>query len=598
MIRHFTLVFALGFAASAGAVELRLPVGPEMCLVYFDFARGNRNLGTCGGEVVLWGNPKRGADGWLEFSSDRQYGELDGGGMRELSRRLAEVRAVTVGGWFWVRRNVEQSLVSRGGVQIGPLGERFFRSADTMVNFCLGTDRRGFLAGTINGNGSLPFVHITVNDVPSLTWQQLAVIKTESGHHRFFQNGTLVHSDQDSMHAPSRQPWRETAAGAAEALRLQIPGGGRLGEAWIVGRALDDDDIAADYRAKRDRYRPSPPGKPVALREMHAHPPADFRPFDKDRVRRAMLEVFGAFPTEKPSLEPLVLGEEDCGSYVRRKVSIQVQPGDRMPLFLLIPKHRPGRVPAIICFYGTTSGAGKNTTVGLSGRDRKDPSHPNLSFALDMVAAGFVAVAPDYLRDGERIHPGDAPYDTTRFYRQVPDWSIHGKDIWDTMRLCDYLESLDFVDGGRIGMVGHSYGGHSTIFTAALEPRIKVAVSNGPVSAFREHGMHWGVPAGARASQSLPKMRPYLLDPNRPLPVTFAEITALVAPRPLWIGQAVGENRPLEEQNHAEVARVFESAGARDRVRYVWYSGDHDFPPVARSAAVEWLKRWLATAAP
>jgi pimeloyl-ACP methyl ester carboxylesterase len=147
-------------------------------------------------------------------------------------------------------------------------------------------------------------------------------------------------------------------------------------------------------------------------------------------------------------------------------------------------------------------------------------------------------------------------------------------------------------------MVGHSYGGHSTIFAAALEPRIKAAVANGPVSAFREHGMHWAVPAGAKNSQSLPKLRPYLLDKSRELPVTFAEITALVAPRPLWVGQAVGERRPLEEQNHGEVARVYEAAGARDRVRYMWYAGDHDFPPVARTAAVEWFQKWLGRKAP
>jgi predicted acyl esterase len=154
------------------------------------------------------------------------------------------------------------------------------------------------------------------------------------------------------------------------------------------------------------------------------------------------------------------------------------------------------------------------------------------------------------------------------------------------------------VDGEQIGMMGHSYGGHSTIFAAALEPRIRAAVANGPVSAFREHGMHWAVPRGAGNSQSLPAMRPYILHPERPLPVTFADITALIAPRPLWIGQAVGERRPLEEQNHGFVRRVYEDDGAANRVRYMWYAGDHDFPPPARAAAIDWLGRWLGGAHP
>jgi dienelactone hydrolase len=206
------------------------------------------------------------------------------------------------------------------------------------------------------------------------------------------------------------------------------------------------------------------------------------------------MKILGEFPEEKVPLAPQILSETDCGSYLRRKVSIQVQPDDRMPAYLLIPKRLltstpPARAPAILCFYGTTSGAGKETTVGLSGRSPGTPPGQN-SASPCLAEAGFVAFAADYLRDGERIRPGRRPYDTTDFYNEFPNWSIHGKDIWDNMRAIDYLQTLDFVDPDKIGMTGHSYGGHSTIFAAALEPRIKVAVANGPVSDFLHHGQH------------------------------------------------------------------------------------------------------------
>jgi pimeloyl-ACP methyl ester carboxylesterase len=205
-----------------------------------------------------------------------------------------------------------------------------------------------------------------------------------------------------------------------------------------------------------------------------------------------------------------------------------------MPAYLLIPKILKTRVLAIICFYG---GAGKATTVGLSGPRVGTPPAKNSAFAIDMVEAGFVAFAADYLRDGERIKPGRRPYDTSDFYNQFPDWSIHGKDAWDTMRAIDYLQTLDFIDPHNIGMVGHSYGGHSTLFTAALEPRIKAAWANGPVSDFLRHGLHWAVPKGAGNSQSLPAMRPHVLDRTLEPPVTFYEFTALIAPRPLVVAQ-------------------------------------------------------------
>jgi predicted esterase len=49
----------------------------------------------------------------------------------------------------------------------------------------------------------------------------------------------------------------------------------------------------------------------------------------------------------------------------------------------------------------------------------------------------------------------------------------------------------------------------------------------------------------------------------------------------------------MEEENAAAVSEVYRALGAADKVRYVWYAGDHDFPPEMRRAAVEWFKKWL-----
>jgi hypothetical protein len=164
------------------------------------------------------------------------------------------------------------------------------------------------------------------------------------------------------------------------------------------------------------------------------------------------------------------------------------------------------------------------------------------------------------------------------------------------MRAVDYLQSLPYVDAERIGMVGHSYGGHSTVFVSALEPRIKAVFASGPVSDFLHHGIHWGVAPGSKGSASLPGLRPYVLDHTLPLPVTFYEFTSLIAPRPLTVVQAVGERRPMEEENCAAVQRVYRALNAEHRVRYQWIAGDHDFPPCARTAAVNWFYKWLGSA--
>ena len=88
-----------------------------------------------------------------------------------------------------------------GAIEIGPLGERFFRPRENFINFCVGSDQRGFLMGTINGNGGMPFVHVTVNELPIQTWQQIAVVKDTDGFHSFYQNGVLIHDDRNAASA-------------------------------------------------------------------------------------------------------------------------------------------------------------------------------------------------------------------------------------------------------------------------------------------------------------------------------------------------------------------------------------------------------------
>ena len=530
----------------------------------------------------------------LEFTTAFQYAEAD------FSRRLDGVRCATVGGWFMPRRAGEQSFLFRGAPEVAERGERMFPPRDDWVNFLLGTDQHGLFLGAVHGNGRMPFPLVTLNDVPINSWSQLVVVKDEQGYQKFYRNGRLIHSDEQSTYAPLVRPFRDIADG--EPLRLAMPLGGLIGEAWVVGRELTADEVRRDFESKKDKYHPALPAEPVPLREMDVHPAAwlwkqpptwENWPDQRKRILAGVDKVFGKPPKDKVPLDSQVISEQDCGTYIRRKLSIQVQPNDRMPAYLLVPKNLKGRAPAIVCFYGTTSGAGKETTAGLSGGKPGTPPEKNRDYAVWMAEAGYVAFAADYLRDGERVKPGKRPYDTTDFYERFPDWSIHGKDAWDTSRAIDYLQTLDFVDRESIGMIGHSYGGHSTIFTTALEPRIKCAVANGPVSDFLHHGLHWAVPKGGGNSQSLPAMRPYVLDPTQPLPVTFYEFTSLIAPRPLLVGQAVGERRPMEEENHAAVKQVYETLGAPERIKYVWYPGDHDFPPSMREAAVRWFDRWL-----
>src|SRR5262249_12325074 len=155
--------------------------------------------------------------------------------------------------------------------------------------------------GTVQGNGSMPFVHVTLHEVPIDAWSQLVVVKDDQGYHSFYANGTLVHTDSRSAWAGVVRPFRDKEKG--EPLRLAMPQGGLIGEAWAYPRALSAEEVRRDFEAKRSRYRPALAAVPVPLREMDARPSAglwesrggpltrDTWPAHRERIRRGVAEV-------------------------------------------------------------------------------------------------------------------------------------------------------------------------------------------------------------------------------------------------------------------------------------------------------------------
>ena len=85
----------------------------------------------------------------------------------------------------------------------------------------------------------------------------------------------------------------------------------------------------------------------------------------------------------------------------------------------------------------------------------------------ELAERGYVTLAPDYPYLGENKFD---PY-------QNGYVSCTMKGIWNHMRAIDLLQSLTEVDGQRIGVIGHSLGGHNSLFLAAYDERVRCVVS-------------------------------------------------------------------------------------------------------------------------
>lgn len=270
--------------------------------------------------------------------------------------------------------------------------------------------------------------------------------------------------------------------------------------------------------------------------------------------------------------------EED--GYVRHHVTYAVEPGDRATAWLLIPKKiEPGEKRAGIVAIHQTTRIGKDEPANVGGLS-------NLHYGMELAKRGHVVICPDYHRFGERM------VDAYKL-----GWeSSTMKGIWDHMRAVDVLQSRPEVDGTKIAAIGHSLGGHNSIFLALFDPRVKAVVSSCGYNAFPYYMK--GNIAGWSHDGYMPKLKSaYGLDLSK-VPFDWPELVAALAPRGLYT------NAPTDDDNfdmagvkacEAAARPVYELFGATDGLVFAHPVAEHDFPPQQREEAYIFIEKRLGT---
>jgi len=310
------------------------------------------------------------------------------------------------------------------------------------------------------------------------------------------------------------------------------------------------------------------------------HPVQTKADWEKRRAHiiSSMEAVMGRMPgtNYKVPLDMQVHEESRLDDYTLQKITYSSEKGDRVPAYLLKPHGLSGKAPAMLCLHQTTS-LGKAEPVGHGPKT-------NLHYAHELAKRGYVTLSPDYPNFGEyKIDVYKLGYESATM-----------KGIWNHHRAIDLLSSLPFVDPERIGVIGHSLGGHNAMFVAVFDSRIKaVVVSCGFNSFFKYAG---GNICGWSHAGYMPRIASVYNNDARLMPFDFTEVLAALAPRPVFI------NAPLYDDNF-EVSGVrdciiaalpvYKLYGVVDNLKVLHPACGHDFPPDVRMAAYEWLDRYL-----
>jgi dienelactone hydrolase len=295
-------------------------------------------------------------------------------------------------------------------------------------------------------------------------------------------------------------------------------------------------------------------------------------------LRRRMEEVMGPLPGKDRMVpaDPKTISVEHFDDHTRLKMTIAVEKDDRVPLYLLLPKKVPGRRPAMLCLHQTIP-IGKGEPVGLGSQESKRQ-------ALHLVRRGYVCVAPDYPSFGEY------PYDFSK--SDFASGSM--KAIWNNLRVMDYVARLPEVDAQRMGVIGHSLGGHHAMFTAVFDDRLKVIVSSCGFCSF--HSYYGGNLTGWCSDRYMPRIASRFDKDPKKMPFDFTDIVSSFAPR-YFLAVA-----PIHDDNFAVagVRSVMEFAkkrysqlGVVERLQADYPNAGHDFPESSRNKAYALIDRVL-----
>lgn len=282
-----------------------------------------------------------------------------------------------------------------------------------------------------------------------------------------------------------------------------------------------------------------------------------------------------ASPSVRSRLDVKVLEEVNVGELARRKLTFQSESGHHVPAYLFLPAAAKGRkAAAVLCLHQTTR-LGSGEPAGLGGS-------PNLHYALHLAQRGFVTLAPDYPSFGEHKWNFDAH---TRYASGTM------KAIWDNIRAVDLLQSLPEVDPERIGVIGHSLGGHNAMFTAVFEPRLKVIVSSCGFTSFVKDDMpSW------TGKVYMPRIAKVYGNDAKRMPFDFPEVVASFAPRP-FLACAATKDDDFDVSGVrdciAAARPVYALFDKQDSLRSIYPESKHDFPAEAQKAAYEFIERHL-----
>jgi len=173
---------------------------------------------------------------------------------------------------------------------------------------------------------------------------------------------------------------------------------------------------------------------------------------------------------------------EEMDGFTRQRCSISTEPHHPLPFWYLRPGGT-GPFPLALLPHGHDRN-GMDSYIGLA----KDEEHAakiragDRDIGLQALRRGFAVISPGTrgqagvgVPDLNNRH-GGLSCRSQMIHAVLAGRTANGERVWDMMRLIDWTETRPEIDTSTVLLMGNSGGGIVTLFTAAVDQRVSIAV--------------------------------------------------------------------------------------------------------------------------
>lgn len=205
-------------------------------------------------------------------------------------------------------------------------------------------------------------------------------------------------------------------------------------------------------------------------------------------ARAKLIDLIGLDRFEKTEAKTEIEFEKQGDGFLEIRFTFESEKGYRVPCHLLLPDGVKNP-PVMICLQGHSSGM----HISL-GRPKYDDDESLIKggdrdFCVRAVKEGYAAIAVEQRNFGEcGTKPGETDCTYSKLIASLFGRTTIGERVWDIQRLIDVMEAefADKIDVKNICLMGNSGGGTATVYTAALEDRIVLAMPSCALCTYKD----------------------------------------------------------------------------------------------------------------